>query len=84
MVTSPEPWRTQVGTDAAPESTWPIEVRPNGTVIYDGIAIGGLDLVGTAPRLTVNLGWCRLAGLSVTVQGDPDVDRKRGGVVLSR
>lgn len=66
-----------------------ITIRPNGTLLFDGIAIGGLDAGamlddGTNARLTLNLGWMRLAGLHITVQADPDVDRKRDGIVLER
>jgi len=72
---------------------WPIEVRPNGTILFDGIAIGGLDLVGDGvgaqvsdgyPRLTLNAGWIRLAGLSFRVQDDPERDSHRDGLVLDR
>lgn len=71
---------------------WPIEVRPNGTIVFDGIAIGGLDLVveddgvpdKQHPRVTLNLGWCRAAGVRVRVEGDPRVDHQRNGLVLER
>jgi len=72
---------------------WPIEVRPNGTVMYDGIAIGGLDydvadtesIVATGkPRLTLNLGWIRAAGLRIKVLDDPAVERHRDGITLDR
>lgn len=64
----------------------PLAIRPNGTVTYDGIAIGGLalDLEAEGDRLTLNLGWMRAAGLHVTIEGDPRVDRQRGGTVLER
>lgn len=81
-----------VGADPAPR--WPIDIRPNGTVLFDGIAIGGLDVTGgptlhdplatDEPRLTLNLGWMRLAGLHVRLQDDPDVDHHRDGIVLER
>lgn len=75
--------------------SWPIEVRPNGTVIFDGIAIGGLDFTNEdadgkgcegleIPRLTLNLGWMRAAGMRITIEGDPRVDRNRTGIVLER
>lgn len=78
---------------------WPIEIRPNGTVIYDGIAIGGLDFADamirdgvagaeparvSSPRLTLNLGWLRLAGVGIRIEDDPTVDHHRDGVVLER
>lgn len=73
-------------TDPNGEPDWPIEIRPNGTVIYDGVAIGGLSLDTDTPRprLTLNLGWMRAADVGITIEGDPQVDRKRGGVVLKR
>lgn len=81
--------------DSSETTGWPIEIRPNGTVIYDGIAIGGLDLTDTDvggkgcdecefPRLTLDLGWCKAAGLRVLIKADPAVDRKRGGIFLER
>lgn len=96
-----------MGTEApeVPDATpgvveWPLAVRPNGTLTFDGIAIGALEFVGGAPlpppvgekagaeraepRLTLNLGWLRAAGLHVRIEGDPQVDRKRGGLVLER
>lgn len=76
------------------QQDWPIEVRPNGTILFDGIAIGGLDLtepppgtpisVTESPRLTLNAGWIRLAGLRFRVQDDPSVDSHRDGLVLER
>lgn len=79
-------------TPQADAVQWPLDIRPNGTVTYDGIAIGGLMFVVDAgeepnisyPRLTLNLGWMRAAGLHVTIEGDPRVDRQRGGTVLER
>lgn len=32
----------------------------------------------------LNLGWCRLAGLSVRIEDDPKVDRHRDGLILDR
>lgn len=88
---------TEAPETATPENaitegprSWPIEVRANGTVIFDGIAIGGLSvdaLEGDAPerpRLTLNLGWLRLAGVGITLENDPTVDRNRTGIVLER
>jgi hypothetical protein len=34
--------------------------------------------------LVVNLGWCRLAGLSIRVEDDPAFDNHRSGVALER
>ena len=57
-----------------------IEVRENGTLVYDGIAVGRLDQDDA--RLVLNLGWMKAAGLKITVEGDPSLDRRR--VVLAR
>lgn len=66
-----------------------IVVRENGTIVYNEMAVGRVDTAaalddGTNARLVLNLGWMKAAGLRVTVQGDPEVDRKRGGIVLER
>jgi hypothetical protein len=49
-------------------------------VVYDQRIIGEIDL--ETMTLTLNAGWCRLAGLGLVVQGDPASDRKR--VVFER
>lgn len=68
-----------------PEESKPVdvslwEVRETGALCFDGMVVGRLG----AEHVTLNLGWCKAAGLGVTVQGDPEVDRKRGGIVLQR
>jgi hypothetical protein len=70
----------------APET---ITSRPNGTLVYNGMAVGRVDTEtmlddGTNARLVLNLGWMKAAGLRVTVQGDPEVDHRRNGIVLER
>lgn len=63
-----------------------------GALVHDGIVIGRVDLdtdPGTSDpaqgaHITLNLGWMKMAGVTVTVLGDPEVDRKRGGIVLDR
>lgn len=64
---------------ATPQS--PLAVDP-----FDGVLNYGRFAVGTFAdgMLTLNLGWCRLAGLGLIVEGDPTVDRQRHGVVLRR
>lgn len=64
--------------DATAEQT--LTIRPDGLLTHNGIAVGRLD--GTT--LVLNAGWCRLAGLSIAVQNDPDVDRNRSGLILDR
>jgi hypothetical protein len=69
-----------------------LTIRNDGAVIADGMAIGRFTPYEFGPqetgdekgRLTINLGWAKLAGLGITIQGDPEVDKKRGGVVLER
>lgn len=57
-----------------------LSLTPAGTLVFGGMAVGqALDGV-----LVVNLGWARLAGLGVRIEGDPACDRKRGGIVLER
>lgn len=74
---------------------WPLQVGANGRVVYDGIVIGGLDFTdmdGTPddertsePRLTLDLGWLRHAGLRIRLMSDRDAgDNQRGGVFLER
>jgi len=57
-----------------------LELRENGGLVVDGLAIGRVE----DSHLILNLGWMKLAGVGLTVQGDPDIDHKRGGVVLQR
>jgi hypothetical protein len=59
--------------------TW--ELRENGSLCFDGMVVGK---VTDEPRIVLNLGWAKAAGVGVTVQGDPEVDKKRGGIILER
>jgi hypothetical protein len=65
----------------------------DGKLVHDGMVIGVVaeeehtqDEGGwkVEPTITLNLGWCKMAGVHVRVLGDPVVDRKRGGIVLDR
>jgi hypothetical protein len=57
-----------------------------GRLSYDGVAVGSVS----DGAITLNLGWCREAGLAVRAIGDPEnaTDRKsfhqRAGLVLDR
>lgn len=51
-----------------------------GAVMFGDYAVGQID----DDTLTLNLGWCRLAGLNVRVETDPLRDRQRSGLVLDR
>lgn len=53
-------------------------VHPNGGLEYDGHFVGEFN----DGKLVVNLAWCRLAGVSVRVDGDPSVEKRR--VVVDR
>jgi len=68
-----------VTTTIPPALALAFEIRDE-IILHDGLPVGSYD-DGT---LTVNLGWCRLAGLSVRVEDDPQVDRHRDGVALER
>lgn len=57
-----------------------IQRRDDGLLSYDGIAIGN-QVDG---HLVLNLGWLRAAGLRIKLLADPEVDNRRGGVVLER
>lgn len=51
-----------------------------GAVLVNGRPVGELN----GNLLELNLGWCRMAGLSLKVHDDPQIDRHRGGVALER
>ena len=57
-----------------------ITVRENGALSYEGAFFGEFDPV--EKRLVLNLGWMRMAGLKLTVEGDPKTDKRR--IVLAR
>lgn len=61
------------------EQPKPLAIEKN-IIMFGGIPVGQFD----DGALSVNLGWCRLAGLSVRVEDDPQHDNHRGGVALSR
>lgn len=64
-----------------------LSIRDNGTLSYDGVAIGRIgpdEVVGAGERLFINAGWMKAAGLGLTIEADPQVDRKRGGILLQR
>lgn len=55
-------------------------VLDDEAVMFRGRPVGVLD----GERLVVNAGWCRLAGLSLTVEDDPKQDRHRDGLAFER
>ncbi len=57
-----------------------LRVSRNGALTIAGCVIGRFD--AQEQRLILNLGWTTLAGVSVTVYGDPEEDRRR--IVLER
>lgn len=56
------------------------EFRPDGRITFDGIAVGRVE----GDRIRLNAGWLAEAGAHVTIEQDPRVDSKRGGVILDR
>lgn len=68
---------------AVPGDTSPVLVlRADGKIVYDDVLVGRFDRADAL--LTVDLGWCKAAGVHVTIKADPEVDRARSGIVLSR
>lgn len=65
-----------------------LEIKDNGTIIYDGMVVGkwqgSPDVPSLAPRLTLNLGWLAAAGIAIVLQDDPESDHHRGGVAFAR
>jgi hypothetical protein len=57
-----------------------LTITETGVAFYGGIPVGRMDK-GT---LILNLGWAKLAGLSVQIQADPDLEHPRNGVVFER
>lgn len=57
-----------------------LEIKETGAVLLEGIVVGEFD--PQERRLVLNLGWCRLADLKLTVEGDPKEDRRR--ILLAR
>ena len=61
-----------------------LEIRDDGRVSFDGIAVGNVETEGDRTVLIVNLGWARAAGLGIRVLDDPAVERHRNGITLER
>lgn len=67
-----------------------LAVLPDGLVTFDGRSVGELALAAESDTdpdhdvLTLNLGWLRLAGLSIIVEDDPAQDSHRDGRSLDR
>ena len=61
-----------------------LEIRDDGLLSFDGIAVGNIKTDGDRMVLVVNLGWARAAGLGVRVLDDPAVERHRNGITLER
>jgi len=64
-----------------------VEIRPNGTLVHDGIVVGnvspGHEADGAnAATITLNLGWLEAANVELIVQGNPNRESRR--VVLHR
>lgn len=65
--------------DAA-ETPQPLVIRGGRLVTGEGFIVGSVE----GHTITLNLGWCREAGVSVRCTDDPAVDRHRDGFVLDR
>lgn len=70
-----------------------IEIRDDGRIVCDGMVVGKVSEeewpakgggFTMAPTISLQLGWCKEAGVHVRVLGDPAVDRQRDGKVLER
>lgn len=63
-----------------------IEIKDNGTITYDSMVIGKIvdGKTNGSDCLIFDLGWMKAAGLGLVLRGDPEVDHKRGGIVLER
>lgn len=71
--------------DAFPRWHDVIEVRANGSILFDEAIIGRAELDPDGkPRLILNLGWLKAVGMGITLQNDPDVDTQRSGFVIQR
>lgn len=74
--TPPEPG----SVPAAPGLT----VRADGVITHRGLSVGMYEDREEADLLVLNLGWFRLAGLSIRVEDDPQSDRHQTGLTLER
>jgi len=52
-----------------------IEITESGAIRFDGTVVGEYD--ADERRLVLDLGWMRIAGLNLTVLGDPRKDKNR-------
>lgn len=66
--------------DDREEAVNELTIDDKGVLFFGKYPVGQID----TEVLVLNLGWMRMAGLGVRVQGDPDVDRNRSGVVFTR
>lgn len=59
---------------------------PQPMMAPDGVILLGHRMLGqvTPDQITLNLGWCRMAGIAVTIEDDPKIDHHRGGIFLHR
>lgn len=63
-----------------------MEIRENGSIVHDGVAVGQITDApeGERDTLTIDLGWANAAGLHVVVRDDPARDHHRRGIYLDR
>lgn len=71
-------------TDTTPsevaERAEQLDLAAGGIIMHNGLPVGTY----ADCTITLNLGWCRLAGLGVIIEDDPAVDRHRTGRALDR
>jgi hypothetical protein len=57
-----------------------VRIDEQGVLLVNNRPVGEMQ----GSLLELNLGWCRMAGLSLRVHDDPAIDRHRGGIALER
>lgn len=77
------PEHPESSTPPVPDGA-PVLVQNGAALMFNGFPVGTVETV----KVTLNLGWCRLAGLHVRVEADPQYDgvalRNHQGVLLDR
>jgi len=63
-----------------PETPEPLVIRGGRLVTGEGFIVGSIE----DRTITLNLGWCREAGIGVKCAADPAVERPMSGYVLDR
>lgn len=72
------------GPGVAQTPTTTIEILGDGRIVAREGSVGTIIGEVRDSTVTLNLGWCRAAGISVRCLDDPEVDSHRGGLTLDR